>query len=104
MFTLKKRHKSTDPIAMKEMAHRSSHSQSAKNSGRSSSNSGSSSHNPTDATAANNNSRSKSADPKLLAKSVNKNVEKLPPRPEMVIKNVKRPSKQSQASSSKSKN
>lgn len=104
MFTLKKRHKSTDPIAMKEVDKQHKHRSSNHSSAGANRAASSSSRQQTDSSSSNtnnnnnNNSRSKSADPKIHSKSVNKNVEKLPPRPELVIKNVKRSSKQSLSS------
>lgn len=101
MFTLKKRHKSSDPIAMRELEKQQKHHRSSSNRSANASRGASSSRQHTDSSSNNsnnNNSRSKSADPKIHSKSVNKNVEKLPPQPELVIKNVKRASKQSQSS------
>lgn len=81
VFTLKKRHKSSEPIAMQRVSSKSSNPNRAKSSKNES----------------NKTNRSKSVDTKHHIQG-NRNVENLPPRPEMVIKNVKRASKLSKTS------
>ena len=91
MFTLKKRHRSSDPVIAMQNVSRSSNSSKSNNNSRPESSSKSSSQK----------SRSISADPKIHNNpKVNKNVENLPPRPDVIIKNVKRSSKTASAKSS----